>query len=60
MRNLLNSKDANLTVMTNIGLPVPQGFTIITKACIMYYEDIKEINDEIKPQIGHQNGRKYS
>ena len=51
MRNLLGGKGANLAEMTNIGLPVPQGFTITTEACTKYYEDGKEINDEIKVQI---------
>ena len=51
MRNLLGGKGANLAEMTNIGLPVPQGFTITTEACTKYYEDGKEINDEIKTQI---------
>ena len=51
MRNLLGGKGANLAEMTNIGLPVPQGFTITTEACTKYYEDGKEINDEIKSQI---------
>ena len=51
MRNLLGGKGANLAEMTNIGLPVPQGFTITTEACTKYYEDGKKINDEIKAQI---------
>ena len=51
MRNLLGGKGANLAEMTNIGLPVPQGFTITTEACTQYYEDGKEINDEIQAQI---------
>lgn len=51
MRNLLGGKGANLAEMTNIGLPVPQGFTITTEACTQYYEDGREINDEIKGQI---------
>ena len=51
MRNLLGGKGANLAEMTNIGLPVPQGFTITTEACTKYYEDGKKINDEIKGQI---------
>lgn len=51
MRNLLGGKGANLAEMTNIGLPVPQGFTITTEACCKYYEDGKEINEEIKSQI---------
>ena len=51
MRNLLGGKGANLAEMTNIGLPVPQGFTITTEACTQYYEDGREINDEIRAQI---------
>ena len=51
MRNLLGGKGANLAEMTNIGLPVPQGFTITTEACTQYYEDGQEINAEIKAQI---------
>ena len=51
MRNLLGGKGANLAEMTNIGLPVPQGFTITTEACTKYYEDGKEINKEITDQI---------
>ena len=47
MRNLLGGKGANLAEMTNIGLPVPQGFTITTEACTQYYEDGRKINDEI-------------
>ena len=51
MRNLLGGKGANLAEMTNIGLPVPQGFTITTEACTKYYEDGREINSEIQEQI---------
>ena len=51
MRNLLGGKGANLAEMTNIGLPVPQGFTITTEACTQYYEDGREINEEIQNQI---------
>ena len=51
MRNLLGGKGANLAEMTNIGLPVPQGFTITTEACTKYYEDGREISDEIQGQI---------
>ncbi len=51
MRNLLGGKGANLAEMTNIGLPVPQGFTITTEACTQYYEDGQEINEEIQAQI---------
>ena len=51
MRNLLGGKGANLAEMTNLGLPVPQGFTITTEACTQYYEDGRQINDEIQAQI---------
>ena len=51
MRELLGGKGANLAEMTNIGLPVPQGFTISTEACTQYYEDGRQINDEIQSQI---------
>ncbi len=51
MRELLGGKGANLAEMTNIGLPVPQGFTISTEACTQYYEDGRQINDEIMAQI---------
>ncbi len=51
MRNLLGGKGANLAEMTNIGMPVPQGFTITTEACTQYYEDGEKINDEIQAQI---------
>ncbi|MDD7174273.1 MAG: pyruvate, phosphate dikinase [Clostridiales bacterium] len=51
MRNLLGGKGANLAEMTNIGLPVPQGFTITTEACTQYYEDGRRINEEIQAQI---------
>ena len=51
MRELLGGKGANLAEMTNIGLPVPQGFTITTEACTKYYEDGKKINDEIQAEI---------
>ena len=51
MRNLLGGKGANLAEMTKIGLPVPQGFTISTEACTQYYEDGRQINDEIVAQI---------
>ena len=51
MRNLLGGKGANLAEMTNIGLPVPQGFTVTTEACTLYYEDGRQINDEIMAQI---------
>ncbi len=51
MRELLGGKGANLAEMTNIGLPVPPGFTITTEACTQYYEDGRQINDEIQGQI---------
>ena len=51
MRNLLGGKGANLAEMTNLGLPVPQGFTVTTEACTQYYEDGRQINDEIMAQI---------
>ena len=51
MRDLLGGKGANLAEMTNIGMPVPQGFTITTEACTQYYEDGERINDEIQAQI---------
>ena len=51
MRELLGGKGANLAEMTNLGMPVPQGFTISTEACTQYYEDDRNINDEIKAQV---------
>ena len=51
MRELLGGKGANLAEMTNIGLPVPQGFTVTTEACTQYYEDGRKINDEIQAEI---------
>ena len=51
MRELLGGKGANLAEMTNIGLPVPQGFTITTEACTQYYEDGQQINPEIMAEI---------
>ena len=51
MRDLLGGKGANLAEMTNIGLPVPQGFTITTEACTQYYEDGKQINPDIQAEI---------
>ena len=57
MRNLLGGKGANLAEMTNLGLPVPQGFTITTEACTQYYEDGKKINDEIMDQIMEYIGK---
>ena len=57
MRELLGGKGANLAEMTNIGLPVPQGFTITTEACTQYYEDGREINAEIQGQINEYIGK---
>ena len=57
MRELLGGKGANLAEMTNIGLPVPQGFTITTEACTQYYEDGREINEEIQSQINEYIGK---
>ena len=51
MRELLGGKGANLAEMTNIGMPVPQGFTISTEACTQYYEDGRQINADIQAQI---------
>ncbi len=66
MRELLGGKGANLAEMTNIGLPVPQGFTISTEACTKYYEDGRRINDEIMAEIMENiakmeeiNGKKF-
>ena len=66
MRELLGGKGANLAEMTNIGLPVPQGFTITTEACTQYYEDGRKINDEIMAEIMEyvakmekMNGKKF-
>ncbi len=57
MRALLGGKGANLAEMTNLGLPVPQGFTITTEACTQYYEDGRQINDEIMGQITEAIGK---
>ena len=57
MRELLGGKGANLAEMTNLGLPVPQGFTITTEACTQYYDDGKVINDEIQGQIAEYMGK---
>ena len=51
MRNLLGGKGANLAEMTNIGLPVPRGFTVTTEACTSYYDNNRELSDEIMQQI---------
>ncbi len=66
MRELLGGKGANLAEMTNIGLPVPQGFTISTEACTQYYEDGRQINDDIRAEImeyidkmEHITGKKF-
>ena len=66
MRELLGGKGANLAEMTNIGLPVPQGFTITTEACTQYYEDGRQINDEIMAEVMENvaameelNGKKF-
>ena len=57
MREILGGKGANLAEMTNLGLPVPQGFTISTEACTQYYEDGRQINDEIQAQIMEYIGK---
>ena len=57
MREILGGKGANLAEMTNLGLPVPQGFTITTEACTQYYEDGRQINDEIQGQINEYIGK---
>ena len=57
MRNLLGGKGANLAEMTNIGLPVPQGFTITTEACTQYYEDSRTINPDIMAEINEYIGK---
>ena len=57
MRELLGGKGANLAEMTKLGLPVPQGFTITTEACTQYYEDGRQINDEIQAQINEYIGK---
>ncbi|MBQ8545676.1 MAG: pyruvate, phosphate dikinase [Clostridia bacterium] len=57
MREILGGKGANLAEMTSIGLPVPQGFTISTEACTQYYEDGRQINDEIQAQIMEYIGK---
>ena len=58
MRNLLGGKGANLAEMTNLGLPVPQGFTITTEACTAYYDDGKRINSDISAQMQSASLRK--
>src|SRR5699024_5488601 len=66
MRNLLGGKGANLAEMTNLGMPIPQGFTVTTEACTNYYESGKKITEEIQNQIfeamtwlEHENGKKF-
>ena len=51
MREILGGKGANLAEMTNLGLPIPQGFTVTTEACTQYYNDEQKISEEIKEQI---------
>ena len=67
MRNLLGGKGANLAEMTNLGLPIPQGFTVTTEACTDYYNNGKKISEEIQGQIfvalawlETENGRKFA
>lgn len=66
MRALLGGKGANLAEMTNLGLPIPQGFTVTTEACTAYYTDGKNISEEIQAQIyqaletlEQQQGKKF-
>ena len=66
MRNLLGGKGANLAEMTNLGMPIPQGFTVTTEACTNYYESGKKITEEIQNQIfeamtwlEQENGKKF-
>ena len=66
MKNLLGGKGANLAEMTNLGLPIPQGFTVTTEACIDYYNNGKQISEEVKTQIfdalkklEEQQGKKF-
>ena len=66
MRNLLGGKGANLAEMTNLGMPIPQGFTVTTEACTNYYESGKKISEEIQGQIfeamtwlEQENGKKF-
>ena len=66
MRNLLGGKGANLAEMTNLGLPIPQGFTVTTEACTDYYNSGKKITDEVTAQIfeamawlENENGKKF-
>ena len=57
MRELLGGKGANLAEMTNLGMPVPQGFTVTTEACTQYYEDEEAINDQIRTEIMSNIGK---
>ena len=57
MRELLGGKGANLAEMTNLGMPVPQGFTVTTEACTQYYNDGRQINEEIQAQIYEYLGK---
>ena len=57
MRELLGGKGANLAEMTNLGMPVPQGFTVSTEACTKYYDDGKKITDEIVAEILRKSGK---
>ena len=66
MKEILGGKGANLAEMTNMGMPVPQGFTVSTEACTKYYEDGRKINDEIMAEIMENvakmeeiNGKKF-
>ena len=60
MRELLGGKGANLAEMTNLGMPVPQGFTITTEACTQYYKDDRQINSEIEAEMDRRNMEKDS
>ena len=57
MRELLGGKGANLAEMTNLGMPVPQGFTVTTEACTQYYTDGRQINEDIQTQIYEYLGK---
>ena len=57
MRELLGGKGANLAEMTNLGMPVPQGFTVTTEACTQYYNDGRQINEDIQAQIYEYLGK---
>ena len=60
MRELLGGKGANLAEMTNLGMPVPQGFTVTTEACTQYYNDGRQINADIQAQIYEYLGKMLS